>query len=113
MKKGVRPSPRLEAALLMANTARGRCRSQSSLRPLAKARSVSPMTPLARSTLALVFLWYAEPTNYLSCLNLPKINLLYPQIRSNISKYILIYLNLSLLNLPKNIFPILNLPKYI
>ncbi len=46
----------------MANTAKGSCRSQSSLRPLAKARSVSPMTLLARSTLALVFLWYAEPT---------------------------------------------------
>ena len=62
MKKGVSPSPRVEAALLIANTARGSCRSQSSFLPLAKARSVSPMTPLARSTLALVFLWYAEPT---------------------------------------------------
>ena len=47
--------------MLIAKTARGSCRSQSSWRPLAKARSVSPMTPLARSTLALVFLWYAEP----------------------------------------------------
>ena len=62
MKKGVSPSPRVEAALLIANTARGSCRSQSSFRPLAKARSVSPITQLARSTLALVFLWYAEPT---------------------------------------------------
>ena len=32
-------------------------------RPLAKARSVSPMTPFARSTLALVFLWYAVTHN--------------------------------------------------
>ena len=58
MKKGVSPLPSVEAALLIANTARGSCRSQSSFRPfkLANARSVSPMTPLARSTLALVFL---------------------------------------------------------
>jgi hypothetical protein len=62
IKKGVSPSPRVELELLMANTVRGSCWSQSSLCPLAKARSVSPMTLLARSTLALVFLWYAEAT---------------------------------------------------
>mmetsp|Transcript_42108 Transcript_42108/g.88028 ORF Transcript_42108/g.88028 Transcript_42108/m.88028 type:complete len:284 (-) Transcript_42108:2188-3039(-) len=42
MKNGVRSPPSVEAALLMAKTARGSCRSQSSLRPLAKAPSVSP-----------------------------------------------------------------------
>jgi hypothetical protein len=47
---------------VMANSAGGRWASQSSLRPLAKARSASLMTPLACSTLALVFLWYAEQT---------------------------------------------------
>jgi hypothetical protein len=54
--------PSVDAALLTANTAVGRWSFQQSLRPLAKARNVSLITPLARSTLALVFLWYAEPT---------------------------------------------------
>ena len=64
MKKGVRPAPSssVEVALLIANSASERWSSQSSLRPFAYARSVSLMTPFARSTLALVFLWYAEPT---------------------------------------------------
>jgi hypothetical protein len=61
-KKGVSVPPSVDAALLTANTAIGRWPSQSSLRPLAKARNVSLITPLARSTLALVFLWYAKPT---------------------------------------------------
>ena len=57
--------PRVEAALLMAKTAYGSHTSQSSLRPLAKARRVSPRTPLTRSALAFVFLWYAEPISRL------------------------------------------------
>jgi hypothetical protein len=56
----------------MANTAKGSCRSQSSSHPFEKARSVSPMAPLARSTLALVFLWYAEPTMRLEPMPLAK-----------------------------------------
>ena len=60
----------VDAAVLIANTANGNCLSQSSLRPFAYARSVSPMTrtPLPGPLhLALVFLyqcqWYsAEPT---------------------------------------------------
>ncbi len=48
--------------MLTANTARGCCRFQTSWCPLAKARSVSPMAQVARSTLALAFLRYAEPT---------------------------------------------------
>ena len=52
--------PSIDAVLLIANSANGNCLSQSSLRPLAYARSVSPITPLARSTLALVFLWYDD-----------------------------------------------------
>ena len=49
-------APSMEAALLMAKTAYGSHASQSSWQPLAKARNVSPSTPLARSALALVFL---------------------------------------------------------
>ncbi len=48
--------------MLMANTARGSCQSQSSLLAFEKALSVLPTTSLACSTLALVFLWYARPT---------------------------------------------------
>ena len=59
MKKGVKSQPSVDVALLMANTASARRSSQSNLQPFAYASSVSPMTPLARSTLALVFLWYA------------------------------------------------------
>ena len=64
LKKGAMPAspPSVDAVLLIANPVNGNCLSQSSLRPLAYARSVSPMTPLARSTLAFVFFWYAEPT---------------------------------------------------
>jgi hypothetical protein len=56
MKKGVSEPPSVGAASLTVNTALGRWPSQSSLRPLAKACSVSLMTPLASSTLVLVFL---------------------------------------------------------
>ncbi len=52
----------VDVAMLMANTVSGRWPSQLSLQPLAMAHNVSQTTPLARSTLALVFLWYAEPT---------------------------------------------------
>ena len=45
-----------EVMLLMANSASMRWLSQSSLRPLALARKVSLMTPLALAILALVFL---------------------------------------------------------
>jgi len=63
METGVRPSPSVEAGLLMANSARGSRRSHSSVRAWAKARGVSRMTPLARSTrMAWVLWWYAEPT---------------------------------------------------
>ena len=56
MKKGDRPEPRVEPTLLIASSASGRWRSQSSFLPLASryARSELLMTPLARSTLALV-----------------------------------------------------------
>ncbi len=72
MKKGVSLSQRVEAALLMANPARGSCRSQSSLRTMEKALSVSPTTQLARSSLVLEFLWYAEPTMRLEPMLLTK-----------------------------------------
>jgi hypothetical protein len=62
MKKGISVPLSVDAALLTANTAMERWPSQLSLWPLARARSASLITPLARSTLALVFLWYAEPT---------------------------------------------------
>jgi hypothetical protein len=62
MNKGVGSPPSVDVVSLMANTASGRWPSQSSLRPLAKVPNVLLTTPLARSTLALVFLWYAEPT---------------------------------------------------
>ena len=54
--------PSVDAALLITNSANVNCWSQSSLWPSAYACSVLPITSLASSTLALVFLWYAEPT---------------------------------------------------
>jgi hypothetical protein len=62
MKKGVSVPPSVDCALLTVNTAMWRWPSQSSLRQLATARNVSLRMPFARSTFALVFLWYAEPT---------------------------------------------------
>jgi hypothetical protein len=61
----VRSPPSVEAALLMAKTAWGSHTSQSSFRPLAKARSVSLSTLLTRSARALVSLWYADPMSRL------------------------------------------------